>query len=254
MKINNLAVIQVRTSSKRLPNKCMLPLGGVPLIGFMIDRVKHSSYIDKLIIATTTLASDNKLTEYINSKGIEVFRGSENNVLERIYLASLKFNPKTIIRLTGDCPLLDHKIIDNLIKFFYKMKADYSWIDESFAEGLDAEIFKFSVLKECNENAIYKSEREHVTQYIHKNEKKFKRIPFKNKVDDSNLRIVVDEKPDYKLVSFIVNHFQSKAKNNLFTFEEIKKYLLNNKELTEINSNIIRNEGLQRSLAADDIY
>ncbi|WP_320664855.1 glycosyltransferase family protein [Prochlorococcus sp. MIT 1223] len=249
--MKNLAVIQVRTDSTRLPGKAMLPLSGIPMIGYMINRLKSSRLINKLIVATTSSVSDDQLSLYTNSLGIDTYRGSENDVLARVYAASKKYNPLTLIRLTGDCPLIDVGIVDNLIEKYYTSKAEYSWVHESFAEGLDAEAISFKALSLCLKNSIYNSEREHITQYIHNNKDKFKIVPLLNSTDDSNIRIVVDEPRDYDLVSIITKHFDREFNSKYYSFKDIKRYLNENPELLEINANIIRNEGLKISKAND---
>ena len=252
--LKNLAVIQVRTDSKRLPGKALLPIDGIPIIGYMLKRLSHSKLIDKVIIATTIESSDNELCSYANSLGIDTFRGPKDDVLQRVYSAAFEYTPLTIIRLTGDCPLIDPYIVDELINLYYHNKADYAWIHESYAEGLDAEVFSFNTLNICNQNAIYLSEREHITQYIHNNKNKFIRIPLINKTDDSKFRIVVDEKMDYKLVSIIADHFAKFSESEPYRFDHIKKFLLQNPHLMKLNSNILRNEGLKISLSNDKLF
>ena len=254
MSVKNLAIIQVRTDSSRLPNKALLPISGIPIIGYMLKRLKYSKLINKIIIATTNQSSDDKLCKYISSLDIDIFRGSKEDVLNRFYNAALEYDPLTIIRLTGDCPLIDPYLVDELINFYYKNKSDYSWIHETYAEGLDAEIFSFKTLSICNEKAKYLSEREHITQYIHNNQEKFKRTPLINVNDDKDIRIVVDEESDYELVSIIANHFNKSENRMNYSFDDIKRYLYNNQKLLNINCNIERNEGLKISLSKDRIF
>ena len=158
--MNNLAVVQVRTKSRRLPNKALLPLDGMPLIGYMLERLNYSKLIDKILVATTSSDSDDELSQYIKTIGIDLYRGSNDDVLKRVYNAAKKYCPDSVIRLTGDCPLIDPIIVDDLIIDFHKKDLDYSSTDSTFAEGLDAEIIKFNVLKICYEEAKLISERE----------------------------------------------------------------------------------------------
>ena len=254
MQIKNLAVIQVRTDSKRLPGKALLPLNDIPMIGYMLKRIKFSKLIDKTIIATTKSKSDDNLCDYLYSIGVDFFRGSINDVLERAFQATSKYKPTAVIRLTGDCPLIDSKIVDQLITKYYKNNADYANLDLSFAEGLDAEVISYKVFEICHKESRLLSEREHITQYIHNNKFRFKMISLNNTVNESNIRIVVDEKIDYEVVSKIVNKLSKLYTNPTYSFEEIKSFLLNNFRLQNLNSNIIRNEGLIKSLQSDSIF
>ena len=252
--MNNLAVVQVRTKSKRLPNKALLPLDGIPMIGYMLERLRYSKLIDKILVATTSSESDNKLSDYVKKLGIEVYRGSTDDVLKRVYKAAKKYCPDSVIRLTGDCPLIDPIIIDDLILDFCRKKADYSSTDSSFAEGLDAEIIKFNVLKICYKEARLISEREHITQYIHNNKSRFKMTSIFNNINYGNLRIVVDEIEDYEVISKMVNILSKRFNKKKFFFDDIRNLLMINHNLVKINSNIVRNEGLKISLISDGIY
>ena len=120
----------------------------------MLERLKYSKLIDKILVATTSSDSDDELSQYIKTIGIDVYRGSNDDVLKkRVYNAAKKYCPDSVIRLTGDCPLIDPIIVDDLIIDFHKKDLDYSSTDSTFAEGLDAEIIKFNVLKICYEEA-----------------------------------------------------------------------------------------------------
>ena len=252
--MNNLAVVQVRTKSKRLPNKALLPLDGIPVIGYMLERLKYSKLIDKILVATTSSESDNELSDYVKKLGIEVYRGSTDDVLKRVYEAAKKYCPDSVIRLTGDCPLIDPIIVDKLIIDFHKKNIDYSSTDSSFAEGLDAEIIKFNVLKICYEEARLISEREHLTQYIYNNKNRFNMHSIKNCCDDSTIRIVIDEKQDYEMVSKLVNKLMKRFTNKNYSFQDVKDILWSDFKLLNYNSHIIRNEGLILSLKSDGIF
>ena len=252
--MNNLAVVQVRTKSRRLPNKALLPLDGMPLIGYMLERLNYSKLIDKILVATTSSDSDDELSQYIKTIGIDLYRGSNDDVLKRVYNAAKKYCPDSVIRLTGDCPLIDPIIVDDLIIDFHKKDLDYSSTDSTFAEGLDAEIIKFNVLKICYEEAKLISEREHLTQYIYNNKTRFKMSSISNNINYGNLRIVVDEIEDYEVISKLVKILSKKFYKKRYYFEDIRNVLMNNHNLVKINSNIIRNEGLKISLMSDGIY
>ena len=246
-----LSIIQARMGSSRLPGKVMMKVGHLPLIGYMLKRLSYSEKVDKFIVATTDKTSDDELANYVENLGYEVFRGSEENVLERFTLAAKPYKPEAVLRLTGDCVLADPTIIDNLIALFRKSKADYCWVDSSFAEGLDAEILSYSTLKTVFLKAKLASEHEHITQFIHNNSDNFSRVPLKNKIDESKYRIVVDEPEDLEVVRNIVEHFEAEEFGINYSFREIKDFLNRRPEILALNRHIVRNEGLKISLEND---
>ena len=120
-----ICIIQARMGSERLPGKVIKPIKGVPLIGYTIDRLKRSRYIDEIILATSDKEQDDKLVDVAQEYKIECFRGSEENVLERYVKCAKKYNGDIIIRITGDCPLIDPIIVDNVITKLIMYKYDY---------------------------------------------------------------------------------------------------------------------------------
>lgn len=249
-----IAIIQARMGSTRLPGKVMKEVLGKPLIKYLLERVSKSKYIDKIILATTENSEDDVLTKYVLSMGYDVFRGSEDDVLSRYYnafliLGELKDKVKGIVRITGDCPLFEPEVCDKLIKKYIDYNLDFANLDKTFAEGLDCAVFSKDLLYEAYTNSKLPSEREHVTQYFNRNRNKFNISSLVNETDDSKYRITVDEYKDLEVVKKIIKYFNEidKAMN----IKNIKKYLDNNPRIFELNSNIIRNEGLIKSLEND---
>ena len=240
-------IIQARMSSTRFPGKVLRMVSGKPLIGHMIERLKHCKNVDQIIIATSEEKSNDSLCNYLSEIGMKSFRGDEEDVLSRYYFAAQTLNSKYIVRLTGDCPLIDPIQVDRFIKEISQEKADYVHSGPSFAEGLDTEVFTFKALREAHFGAIKSSEREHCTQYFHNNNENYNIITIDNNVDDSKYRITVDEKEDFVVVKSIFESLYSEEKP-LFGISEIKKYLNENPDIFAINSSIIRNEGLIKSL------
>lgn len=223
----------------------MKKIGGLPAIGLLLKRLQYCKMIDKIVLATSRKKENNILANYVKKIGFDVFRGPENDVLKRFALVVQKYKPKFIVRLTGDCVLIEPKIVDLLIKHFKKKKADYSWVDKSFAEGLDAEIFTKEAILEANKNAKLQYQREHVTQYIHRQKTNFICLPLRNVENDENYRIVLDEAEDLKVIRKIKNNFKNRIN---FSFKEIKAFLNKNPKIAQINKNIVRNEGLIKSM------
>ena len=191
--MKTIAIVQARTSSTRL-NKVMKKINGTPMIGLLLKRIKHSEYIDEIVVASTTNKEDDQLIKYVNKEGFLSFRGSENNVLDRYYQAASLHNADHIVRLTADCPLLDYRLIDEILKEFNILEADYlsNTIKPMFPDGLDIEVFTIQSLKKAWKHATSSFDLEHVTPYI-KNDKSLNVRNYCNAVDLSKLRWTVDE-------------------------------------------------------------
>ena len=245
-----LAIIQARMSSTRLPGKVMKTVLGRPIIGYMFERLSHLKMIDKIILATSVNPMEDQLCDYVKSEGFDVFRGSEDDVLERFYLAAKEYNADHIVRATGDCPCIDPVVCDRLFKAFFKEKADYAELSPEYAEGADCEVFTFNALEQAYNNTTLKSEREHVTLYFNKNPGSFKKFLLPNQTDDSKYRFTVDEEEDFVVVKAVFEALY-KGKSSLFSLDDIKTFLDSHEGIYQLNNHIIRNEGLQISLDND---
>ena len=245
-----VAIIQARIGSSRLPNKEMKEVLGRPLIAYLLDSVSKAKRIDKILLATTTKLEDDGLAEYVDSIGYDVFRGSEDDVLSRYYEALKSIdsndNENAVVRITGDCPLIESDFIDRVISKYVNESMDYVALTSNFAEGLDVEIFSELLLNKAFYEAKLPSEREHVALFFHNNSELFKMSRVENSVDDSRYRITIDEPEDFAVIESIIKYFYE---NNLeLGFKEIKRYLDEHQEVFNLNVNIVRNEGLQKTL------
>ena len=167
-------IIQARMGSLRFPNKIIQKIGNRPAIIFLLERVLKSKNFDDLVVATTNSKSDDVLVNMLRKKGFKVYRGSSENVLERYYKVSKKLKSDYVVRITGDCPFIDYKILDEMILKI--KKNDYDYISNvnppTYPDGFDVEIFKFDQLKNAFSKAKKLYDKEHVTPYIIKNAKK----------------------------------------------------------------------------------
>ena len=244
------AIVQVRMASTRLPGKVLMEIKGKPLLSYLIEQLRCSKKIEKIIIATTTNKEDGPIIELCEQHGILFFRGSEADVLDRYYQAATRFKVDHIVRVTGDCPLLDPQICDNLIDFYFTGRADYAHTGESFAEGLDSEIFSYKVLEQSWKEAKIMSEREHVTPYIRNHPEKFKIIVLQHIKDYSKYRFTLDNPEDFEVCKFIIESLYSKE-NSFIPANLIIKYLDHHDQVFNLNSHIVRNEGYIKSLSLD---
>lgn len=241
------AIIQARMGSSRLPGKVCKTILGRPMLEYEINRLRTCRNIDSIVLATSALAQDTPVAQLGEALGIEVFRGSEDDVLDRYFHAASRSKADPIVRITGDCPLIDPAICDQTIEAFQGNKADYVCTSESIAEGLDCEVFSYDALTKAWTNAALKSEREHVTLYIRNHPELFNCFEYKGERDDSAYRVTVDEPEDFEVVTAILKALFPKFGFN-FSFEVIRDYLDSHPEIYTLNSRITRNEGLIKSL------
>ena len=241
-------IIQARVTSSRLPGKVLKRIGTKTILEIMYNRLSFSKKINKIIFAIPDNKKNKKLLNFIKLKKYYFFEGSEKNVLQRYYLAAKKFNCKNIMRLTSDCPLIDYKICDKLINIFNKKTIDHIYTGQTFAEGLDVEILSFKTLEKIYKNAKSKVEKEHATYYIKKNPKKFKTKKIENTSDSSKYRFTIDEKEDFILIKKIIKQFPKILKKTYVSSNKFIDFVKNHKNIYKINSHVIRNEGLLKSL------
>ena len=247
-----LAIIQARMTSSRLPGKVIMKAAGSPLLLTMVQRVKMAKRIDRLLVATSDHPEDDAIDALCKNIPVESFRGSLDNVLDRFYRAALSLMPDVVVRLTGDCPLMDPEIIDEVIEKLLDEGVDYSanCIHPVYPDGLDVEVMRFSALERAWREARLASEQEHVTPYIHKNiGTLFSGSHIEKKFDFSHLRWTVDEPEDFDLIRRVLEEFL--PENPGFSWMEVLSLITKRPELLTINSTLSRNEGYKISLKKD---
>ena len=199
----NLAILQARMSSTRLPGKVLKPVLGRPMILRQIERIRRGKNLDRLVVATSTDHSDDPLVAVCQAEGIECERGSLGDVLDRFYNIALKYRPTQIIRLTADCPLMDPEVMDSTITFQIRHGFDYTsnTLDRpTFPHGLDAEVVRTECLERAWREARTPYEREHVTPYFYNHRDLFFVGTYQGKEDLSEFRWTVDEPEDLEVV------------------------------------------------------
>ena len=236
------AIIQARMSSTRLPGKVLMEVMGRPLLSYQIERLRFSKRIDEIIIATTTNKEDDPIVELAHKEGLKVFRGLEDDVLDRYYQAAKKYKADVVVRITGDCPLIDYEVTDQVINRF--LNGDYDIVcntkPPTYPDGLDTEVFSFTALEKAWNEARKAYEREHVTPYIHESGL-FQVSNVTNDIDLSDERWTVDEPEDYELITTIIKDLG--ANGEYFGVNEILAYKKQNPDLFKINQYLKRDEG-----------
>ena len=241
-----VAVIQARMTSTRLPGKVMKRILGVPVIGLLLERLQRAKQIHKIIVAAPTDSQNDSLCDYVAQRGIEVFRGDEDDVLDRYYQAVREINPDGIVRITSDCPLLDPKVVDQVVEAYLTNKIDYvsNTHPPTFPDGLDVEVFSFKALEKSWQEAKTKAYREHVTLYMAENAS-FSKMNVKNSMDLSSERWTLDRPEDFDLIEYIFK--QLYPNNPTFGLEDVLALKEKKPGVFEINQHIVRNEGYKKS-------
>lgn len=246
-----IVIIQARMGSTRLPGKVLMNLGHKPVIQHVIERAGAIVGVSRVVLATSTSSADDALTKFCESLGVPVFRGSEDDVLDRYYQAARQWPADLLMRVTGDCPLLDPLESGKVLRRLIDAEADYAsnCRPPTFPDGLDTEAMTFAALERTWREATLKSEREHVTLHIANHPERFHMEVVRNAEDLSDCRLTLDEEADYQLLSEVFRILERKGQFG--HLGEVMAILRENPQLTEFNMLIERNEGLKESLAAD---
>ena len=240
------AIIQARMGSTRLPGKVLLPLGEKTILEHVVERTRKASSIHEVIVVTSNLPEDLAIVDLCKKKSIAVYQGSSEDVLDRYYQCAQSFGIQTICRITGDCPLVESSLIDRAAMYC----KEYEYISTAypcatFPDGLDVEILTFNALERAWKEARLASEREHVTPYIWKNPSLFKIFTLKSSTDISKYRFTIDHMRDYVFLKKIFEYVKPLSVDSIIDF--LKK----NPAIMEINHQIERNEGYEKSLIND---
>lgn len=238
-KLNISIIVQARENSIRFPKKVLYPILKKPLILKLLERLNNSKLSDNVIVAIPNNKENAEIEKILKKNKYKIFKGDEQNVLNRYYNAAKKFKADIIVRITSDCPFSDPKLIDYLIETLIKYKFDYvsNTLKPTFPDGMDTEVFTYKVLEEANKKAKSRYDKEHVTPFIKKN-KKIKKFNFSLKKDFSNFRLTVDEKKDIEIVDYV---YRNLRKN--FRWEEIVNSKIIRKKFLSKASSLQRDEG-----------
>ncbi len=239
--------------STRLPRKVLLPLEDKTILEQVISRVQRSSLITALVVATTVNPEDDALADLCGRLNVEVYRGSEGDVLDRFYQAATLLQADHIVRVTADCPLIDPAVIDAVIGLHLQEQADYTTntLQETFPDGQDVEVFTAAALHTAWQHARLTSEREHVTPYIRNHPKMFRLCNLTCPQNLGAKRWTVDNPEDYEFVKYIYQGlYRTKPQ---FTMMDVLAFLEDHGELEHISHHIARNEGYAKSLREDKL-
>ncbi len=246
-----VAIIQARMSSVRLPNKVLLPLAGKPVLEHIVTRLKECKTLSEVIIATSTSKDDDAISAWCEANRIYCFRGSLEDVLDRYYKAATEVKASAIVRITADCPVIDPKLVDEIVTNFQAGDFDSFALAGDFPDGLDCQVFSYIALKKAWKEATLASDREHVGTYIEKTHPELFKLGGLEKFKGlSHYRWTLDEPSDYLFLQSVFDTLYSE--NEIFYTEDILALMEQEPHLMQINSGIIRNEGYLKAINSEN--
>ncbi len=233
-----VAIIQARMGSERLPGKVLFKLHGKTVIEWIVERLRGSRYLKQVIIATSNQPGDDVLVSHCKQKTIHVFRGSENDVLDRYYRCARDVKAEVIVRLTGDDPFIDYRIVDRVLDAFFQEGKQYDYVSNvyprrTYPRGLDTEVFSFQALEQAWREDTNPSWREHVTQYFQKHPELFRIGTVTHDEDLSHYRWALDTEDDWRFFQAISPYVEINT-----PWEDIVSILRRHPEIARINAHV----------------
>lgn len=209
MKNKTLCIVQARMGSTRLSGKVLMKLGNISSLEYQVRRLRMAKKVDKIVVATTSKKEDLAISNLCEKRGIDCFRGSELDVLDRLFQCAQHYPAyRNIIRTTADCPLIDPQVVDKVIATFESnVSLDYASniLNRTYPQGMDTEIFTRDILEKTARDATLDFDREHVTEYMFRN-RKIKKQNVKVNYDFSHFRLTVDYQEDLEVIRFLVRN------------------------------------------------
>jgi spore coat polysaccharide biosynthesis protein SpsF len=204
-----VAIVQARMGSTRLPGKVLSNIGGKTVLSRVVQRLRHSAQIEQLLVATTSKSADDAIVEECRRCSVAVFRGAEQDVLDRYYRAAQFARADVIVRITADCPLIDSEVADRTIQAFLDAKPDYAsnTLERTYPRGLDTEVISTDALACAWREAKEPYQRSHVTPYLYQNPKVFRLLSVKGEGDYSSHRWTLDTPEDLEFIHLVYDRF-----------------------------------------------
>ena len=252
--MKTIAIIQARMSSSRLPGKVLLDIAGQPMLTRVVKRVRRSSLLDGLVVATTQDVSDDLLADFCQERGYDYVRGSQFDVLDRYYQAAKKLQAGSVVRITADCPVIDPGLIDHALQEFVLSGVDFTAnrlpppFGRTFPIGLDIEICSFNALERAWYEADQPHQREHVMPYFYEDaalktisptqsratsRRGFKVLLLNHVPDHGDLRWTVDTPADLEFMRQVYANFDGRDD---FSWQDVLSLVQKHPDLARINS------------------
>jgi spore coat polysaccharide biosynthesis protein SpsF len=242
-KMRVVAIIQARMGSTRLPGKVLKDIGGETMLARVVWRARRAKLLDEVVVATTNKSADGPIVSECTKLGVPIFRGDEQDVLDRYYLSAQANRAEAVVRVTSDCPLIDPEIIDDVVRAFLKEKPDYAsnTLNHTYPRGLDTEVITMSSLERAWHESNKPYHRSHVTPYIYQNPDLFRLLSVKAEGDYSSHRWTVDTHEDLSFVRSVYGRFENQ---DTFSWHDVLRVLDREPELVEMNR-YVRQKGLE---------
>jgi spore coat polysaccharide biosynthesis protein SpsF len=233
------AIIQARMGSTRLPGKVLMDLGGETVLARVVRRLRRAALIEDVVVATTHSVADHAIVRECQKLSVRVFRGSENDVLDRYYRAALWTGAEGVVRITSDCPLIDAEITENTIRAFLEHQPDYAsnTLQRTYPRGLDTEVMSWQALAQAWREAQLPYQKTHVTPYIYENRDRFDLFSVKGKTDYSHHRWTLDTAEDLAFIRAIYDRFDH---DDSFSWHDVLALLEREPELVELNRDVMQ--------------
>lgn len=240
--MKTVATIEARMTSSRLPGKVLLTACGIPMLQHLVNRLRAVPSLDGIVLATTTNETDDTLEAFALKMGINCFRGSEEDVMSRVIGAAASVNADLVVEITGDCPIIDPKIIEQTIRMYHANSADYvsNAHIRSYPDGMDTQVFLLETLKHSASMTEDQLDHEHVTLHIRNHPEIFRHLHLvaPPELHWPELGLTLDEPADYELLKRIIQHFQNT--NPLFSCLDVIRLLREKPEWVAINQKVLR--------------
>jgi len=226
------AIIEARMTSSRLPGKVLMPVSGKPLLQILIERLGRCKSLDGILVATTSNPTDDPIEELCRKLGAGCFRGSEENVLERVCLAAQKFDVRTIVEITGDCPLIDPWQVDHAVEIFLSGQPSTKYLSNgspggNAPQGMNVQVFKSVELLEILSGEPDELNREHVSYGFYREENRGKYHPvyinYPPPLNRPDIWVTLDYEEDYQLIKQIYEELS--AAKPAFTLRDIVEWV-----------------------------
>ncbi len=232
-----VAIIQARMGSRRLPGKVLEDVGGRSMLARVVRRIRRARTLDEVIVATSSESRDDRIASECSALSVPVYRGSEDDVLDRYYRAADDCGAETIVRICADCPLIDPQVLDLVVSTLAERRADYAAnnLERTFPWGLDAEAMTFEALERAWLNASQPHEREHVTVYVRQHPQIFRLASVTSGTDRADHRWTVDTAEDLAFVRVLYSRM---GNDDGFHWRDAAAVLAGEPELAEINRHI----------------
>lgn len=237
-----VATIEARMTSTRLPGKVLKPCLGKPMMELLVERVRRSRLIDEIVISTTVNQTDDVLVRCADQLGVGHFRGSEDDVVARVVGAMEAAKADIVVQLTGDCPLLDWEVIDQLIRLYRANTFDYvsNNLVRSYPRGLDCQVVSLATLQESLRIAHDPAQHEHVCLSIYENPQRFRlfNLMAPPELCYPGQRWTLDTEADYRFLTTVYERLY--PQNPAFTSADVLRLLRENPAIEAINSDIVQ--------------